>query len=165
MKVRALVFALGLAATLAACGQSTTATTTGTATNEELTPANLQIDIGRTGAMLGNVRAITEELPAAVETDPTALREMARALRETVWEYNLERSRLCGRGLYTAVSCGSAYEPVWIAEAANSEPTLEILNERAEGLRAEVSRFEGAICDDARSKVPENERMAVCPME
>ncbi|WP_395645537.1 hypothetical protein [Terricaulis sp.] len=164
MKLRASVIALALVSILAACGQSNTASSTAT-TSEELTPANLQIDIGRTGAMLGNVRAITEDLPAGVETDPTALRELARALRETVWEYNLERSRLCGKGLYTAVSCGPAYEPVWIAEAADSEPTLEILNERAEGLRAEVSRFEGAICDDARSKVPENERMAVCPME
>ena len=164
MKLRALVFALAMVATLAACGQSNTASTTAT-TAEELTPANLQIEIGRTGAMLGNVRAVTENIPPGVENDPTALREMARALRETVWEYNLERSRLCGKGLYTAVSCGSAYEPVWIAEAADSEPTLEILNERAQGLRAEVSRFEGAICDDARSKVPESERMAVCPME
>lgn len=161
MKLRALVFALALAA----CGQSNTATGTATTAPEELTPQTLQIDIGRTGAMISNVRAITEEMPAAQENDPTALREMARALREAVWQYNLERSRLCGNGLYTTVSCGAAYQPVWIGETPDSEPTLEILNERNEGLRAEVSRFEEAICNDARSKVPENERMSVCPME
>lgn len=160
MKLRALVFALALAA----CGQSNTASTTAT-TAEELTPQTLQIDIGRTEAMISNVRAVTEEMPAVTDPDPTTLREMARALREAVWEYNLERSRLCGRGLYTQVSCGNAYAPVWIGEAADSEPTLQILNERNEGLRAEVSRFEEAICNDARARVPENERMAICPME
>lgn len=161
MNLRVLVFALALAA----CGQSNPTSGRSTTTTEELTPQTLQIDIGRTGAMLSNVRALTEEMPAVQENDPTALREMARALREAVWEYNLERSRLCGMGLYTTVSCGAAYQPVWIGETPDSEPTLQILNERNQGLRAEVSRFEEAICNDARQRVPENERMAVCPME
>ena len=35
--------------------------------------------------------------------DPTDPKELARALRETVWQYNVERSELCGENLYTDV--------------------------------------------------------------
>ncbi|MEZ5958207.1 MAG: hypothetical protein R3C27_13460 [Hyphomonadaceae bacterium] len=96
MKLRAIVLALALAA----CGQ------TGEQQDVPTAPAgpdpfNLNIEIGRYGAMLSQVHDQTFERPGSGEPEVTSPRELARRLRETVWEYNLERSRNCARGLYS----------------------------------------------------------------
>src|SRR5262249_22930813 len=117
MKLRVLILALALAA----CGQN--ATKGAHAPAEPATPEDLQIQIGRYGVMLDQVRSLTSERPGANELAPTDPRAMARALREAVWQYNQERSSLCGRGLFTDVACGPAYEPVWISEAADAAPS------------------------------------------
>jgi hypothetical protein len=122
MKFRAML----LAVALAACGQ------TGEKGAEappvdQLDPFTLNIEIGRYGAMLSQVEDHTSQRPGVGEPDPAAPRELARSLRETVWEYNVQRSELCAKGLFTDVACGPAYEPVWIAEPDTVEPTMMLV--------------------------------------
>jgi hypothetical protein len=161
MKLRALIFAVALAA----CGQTGEKGPAAPATPGAPDPFELSIEIGRAGAMLSTVESLTEERPGAAEAESTAPTELARSLRETVWEYNVQRSELCAKGLFTEVACGPAYEPVWISEPADAAPTLEEIQTRARAVHEEVQRLWGAVCDDARSRVPEDEQMAVCPME
>jgi len=160
MKLRAIVLALALAA----CGQTgeQAEVPTGPAGPD---PATLNIEIGRFGAMLSQVSEQTVERPGNIEPEVTEQRDLARRLREAVWTYNIQRSQLCAKGLFTEVACGSAYEPVWIAEPDTVEPTLEEIQSRSDALGVEVQRLWGVVCDDAKSRVPEEERMAVCPME
>jgi hypothetical protein len=152
---------------LAACRQQTEeAPQAPAAESQAPDPADLHIEIGRYGVMLNQVHDLTFERPGAAEADPVQPRELGRALREAVWEYNLERSRLCGKGLFTDVACGPAYEPVWISEPSNVEPTLVEVQSRSQALGEEVMRFWSAVCDDARSRVQDQqERMTVCAIE
>ena len=126
----------------------------------------LQIDIDRYSYMLDQTRELTAERTGSADPDLTAPTELARALRETVWEYNLERSQLCARGLFVDVACGPALEPVWMSEPATAEPSLEDLQLRAEGVGAEVMRFWDAVCEDARTRTEDEEaRRLVCAIE
>jgi hypothetical protein len=160
-QLRALLLALALAA----CGQGAQAPAPAQAPEAE-DPLNIQIEVGRYGVMLGHVADLTADRPGVGEADPAQSREIARALRETVWRYNLERSRLCARGLFSDVACGPAYEPVWIAEPANAEPALTELQARSDALGGEVMRFWDAVCEDARTREPdEDARRMVCAIE
>ncbi|MEZ5973079.1 MAG: hypothetical protein R3C31_14810 [Hyphomonadaceae bacterium] len=161
MKLRVIVLALALAA----CGQTGEQGGETSTTPAHPDPFNLNIEIGRYGAMLSQVNDQTAERPGSTEPEVTSQRELARRLREAVWNYNIQRSQLCAKGLFTEVACGSAYEPVWISEPNTVEPTLEEIQSRADALGSEVQTLWGAVCDDARSRVPEEERMSVCPME
>jgi hypothetical protein len=157
MKIRAILLALALTA----CGQSAEKAP---AAPEAPDPFDLNIEIGRYGVMLSHVQQLTRERPGSVEVEVTDPGDLARRLRETVWEYNLERSQLCARGLFTDVACGAPYDPVWISETAT--PTLDELQSRSTSLGEEVMRFWDAVCDDARSRVEdEQERMYVCAIE
>ena len=161
MKACAIVLALALAA----CGQGAEKAPPAPA-GQAANPFDLHIEIGRYGVMLDQVQRHTAERPGMGEPEPQAPRELARALRETVWEYNLERSQLCAKGLFTDVACGPAYEPVWISEPASAEPTLADLQTRSNGLGEEVMRFWGAVCEDAASRVEDaQEKMYVCAIE
>jgi hypothetical protein len=161
---RACVVVLALIA-LAACNQQPAGQPKQTAP-EAVTPFDLNIEIGRYGVMLQQVGNITTEVPNAAELEPEAPRAMARSLRETVWEYNLARSRLCARGLYMEASCGPAYEPVWISDPATAEPALEELKARADALGAEVQPFWNVVCEDIRARTTdEQEKMYVCAIE
>lgn len=159
---RAIFLALFL---LAACGQSTA--TKAPEPPHELNPQDVQIEIGRYGVMLDHVTSLTSETPAATaEADPTAAVQLARRLRETAWRYNLERSQLCEKGLYTAVSCGPVFNPVWLADAPDAQPTLQELKQRADALGAEVQPFWTAVCEDARThETDEQAKMYVCAIE
>lgn len=164
MKTRAIYLALLL---IAACGQSTTTKAPEPAPHE-LNPQDLHIEIGRYGVMLSHVTNLTHEMaPAAnVPSDPATPVALARQLRETVWEYNLERSRLCSDGLYTAVSCGPVFNPVWLADAADAEPTLQELKQRADAVGAEVMPFWNAVCEDVRAHETDDQaKMTVCAIE
>ncbi|MEZ5994742.1 MAG: hypothetical protein R3C25_03235 [Hyphomonadaceae bacterium] len=161
MKLRAIVLALALAA----CGQGGEQQAETPAAPAGPDPFNLNIEIGRAGAMLGQVHDLTFERPGSGEGEVTDPRELARNLRETVWELNIERSRLCAKGLFTEVACAPAYEPVWISEPASAQPTLEEIQSRANAVGEEVNRLWGAVCDDARSRAPEEERSVICGME
>ena len=160
MKFRAIVLALALAA----CGQ------TGEQPDVPTAPAgpdpfNLNIEIGRYGAMIGQVNGHTAERPGA-EPEVTEARDLARRLRETVWEYNIERSKICAKGLFTEITCTPAYEPVWIAEPPTAEPTMEEIQTRADAVGAEVMRLWDAVCEDARTRATsDEERQVACAME
>lgn len=162
MKLRAIVLALALAA----CGQ------TGEKQGEVPTgpagpdPFTLNIEIGRYGAMLSQVHDQTFERPGSGEPEVTEPRDLARRLRETVWQYNLERSRNCARGLYAEITCGPAYEPVWIAESSEIEPTLDEIQSRTDAVGQEVMRLWNAVCEDARARATtDEERQLACAME
>jgi hypothetical protein len=162
MKLRAMVLALALAA----CGQ------TGEKQGEVPTgpagpdPSTLNIEIGRYGAMLGQVTGHTEERPGSAEPEVTAPGDLARRLRETVWRYNIERSQICAKGLFTELTCTPAYEPVWISEPPNAEPTLEEIQTRSEAVGQEVMTLWDAVCEDARTRAAsEDERQVACAME
>jgi hypothetical protein len=160
MKLRALI----LATCLAACGQPAEQAKAPDAP-EAPNPFDLNIEIGRYGVMLNQVGEHTRERPGA-DPEVTEPRELARRLRETVWEYNLERSRLCAKGLFAEVTCGPAYEPVWISELETTAPSLEDLQTRSDAVGAEVMRLWNTVCEDARSRVEdEQERMYVCAIE
>ena len=160
MKLRALVLAI----CLAACGQPTEKAKTPEPPAAP-DPFELNIEIGRYGAMLGSVGDLTRERPGA-DPEVTEPRDLARRLRETVWEYNLQRSHLCAKGLYTEITCGPAYAPVWISEPETTEPSLEDLQTRANAVGDEVRRLWDTVCEDARSRAQdEQERGQVCAME
>ena len=156
---RALLCVLAIAA-LVACKPN--ATTQPQAHN----PQDLHIEIGRFGAMLSETAGLTENKPGTSMADPADPKELARMLRETVWRYNGQRSDLCGKNLYVEVSCGPAFEPVWMSEPADAAPSFDELKQRSDAVGGEVQRFWDAICEDARAGVTgQTEKMAVCPME
>lgn len=160
--MRALVLALALG--LAACGQNAEKAAPPEQA-EQPNPFILQTEIGRYSVMLQQVDDLTQESPDAADIDYTAQTSLARHLRHVVWRYNLERSSLCERGLYTTVACGPAYEPVWLSEPADAAPSLEDLQTRSSAVGEEVMRFWDAVCADARTRAPEDEQSSVCGIE
>ena len=142
MKLRAIVLALALAA----CGQTSeqqAQVPTGPAGPD---PFNLNIEVGRWSAMLHEVNDQTVERPGSAEPEITAPRDLARRLREAVWTYNIQRSQLCSKGLFTEVACGAAYEPVWISEPETVEPTLEEIQSRSDALAFTAFGFGALAC-------------------
>lgn len=161
MKLRALVLAL----CVGACGQIGEKAKAPPQPGEAADPATLNIEIGRYRAMLDQVTEQTAERPGVAE-EVEEPRVLARRLRETVWAYNLERSRLCAKGLYAEVTCGPPLAPVWISEPETAVPSVEDLQIRSAAVGTEVMRLWDAVCEDSRSRVAdEQERMLVCPME
>lgn len=147
---------------LAACGQQTGEKAEAP---RPVQPVDLQIEIGRYGVMLDQVQNLTAELPSAADPDAEAPQTLARGLRETVWQYNLARSRLCARGLYPEVSCGPAFEPTWISDLTSAEPPLEEIQSRAHAVSELVTPFWETVCTDVRERTVEAERAYVCAME
>lgn len=163
MQIRTLVIAAAVA--LAACGQGASAPEA-TAPNEPPEEMGLNIEVGRYGVMLSQVRTLTAERPGVTEMAPTDTRDISRRLREAVWELNLERSSLCARGLYVEATCAPAYQPVWIGEPATHAPTLEELRVRSDALGAEIMRLWNIACEEARAAEPdEQERQFICAIE
>jgi hypothetical protein len=135
---------------------------------EPIDPFGLHIEIGRWSVMNGRVRELTfdDQRPApTVEIDYNDPSVMARALRTEVWEYNALSASLCDEGRFTALTCVRAYNPSWLGEAPNVRPSLAALQTRSNAVGERVMPLWDALCDEARAKVPEDERMAVCPME
>lgn len=162
MKMRAIILALALAA----CGQTGEKGGQAPENNGAPDPFEMNIEIGRYGVMLSQIHSLTGDRPGAAEAEVTEPRDLARRLRETVWEYNLERSSLCRRGLFTELACAPAYQPVWIGETADAAPTLEELQTRSRAVGDEVQRFWNAVCEDARSRETNEEaRGYVCAIE
>lgn len=159
MKLRVLLLAL----CVGACGQI--GEKTEAPADEAPDPFTLNIEIGRYGVMLDQVSELTRARPGAAEAEVTDPRDLARRLRETVWEYNVERSRLCAKGLYTEVSCGPPYQPIWISEPETATPSIEDLQIRSAAVGAEVMRLWEAVCGDARSETGDEQRSTVCAME
>jgi hypothetical protein len=142
----ALVFSV---LALAACKPSGQAGPSG----PHVDPHALQIEIGRYGVMLQ-------------QTGAEDAKELARGLREAVWQYNIQRSQLCARNLFTETTCAPPYEPVWMSEPPNARPTLEQLQQRSAEVGQEVQHFWAVICDDARHRTQDrDERRSICAIE
>jgi hypothetical protein len=163
MKIRTLMLALALTA----CGQNAEKAEAPASPPEQPDAMTLNIEIGRYGVMLSQVHGLSGEGSGAdTVADATDPQIMARALREPVWEFNLERSRLCASGLYTEISCVPAFAPVWIGEPPTATPTLEELQARSNAVGEEVIRLWNTVCEDARAReTDEDARMFVCAME
>lgn len=166
MRTLHLIVFLACAVALGACRPATEKSAEQPVSAAAPDPRDLNVDIGRYGVMLRQVHSLTQDRPGSAELDPTAPRELGRALRESVWQYNVERSNLCAKGLFTEVACGPAYEPVWISEPSDVEPTLQEIQSRSQALGEEIIRFWRTVCDDAESRVADpQERMLVCAIE
>jgi hypothetical protein len=166
--MRALVLAIA-AVSLAACGQpqSPVSQVPPPTQGDTMDPIELEIAVGRYGAMQGQIENLTEEVGIIADLPDEAAqrRDLARKLREEVWRYNFQRSRLCAEGYLTSATCGAAFAPVWLDEPVDAEVTHEILVERAVAVGDVVMPLWNAVCEDAGTRVPEAERMMVCPME
>lgn len=160
MKLRAVL----LAFLLAACGQQGAEKAKAPEAVEQPNPFELQIEIGRYGVMLSQTEELMAERPDLTDLNREAPRELARSLRHVVWQYNLDRSRLCARGLVTEASCGPTYAPVWISEPDTVEPSLQELQTRSAAVGAEVMRFWDAVCADARARQRHDEAQ-ICAIE
>jgi hypothetical protein len=162
MRFQALVLALSLAA----CGQNAPQADAPPPAPEPLNALSLSIEAGRYGVMLSQIHSLTGDRPGAMDTDASDPKDIARRLRETVWEYNLERSSLCARGLFAELACAPAYQPVWIGEPAEVAPTLEELQTRSDAVGEEVQHFWSIVCDDARTRETDADaREYVCAIE
>lgn len=153
-------FAAAALAVIAGC-----ATAAPPASSDPIEPFVLQIDIGRLGVMLGHVEELTREM-AGQDADPESRRELARKLRETVWEYNLARSQLCARGLYTDISCGPAFAPQWLSDRPDVEPPLALLQDRQGVVGARVMQLWDRVCGDARQRAGKpDDVVEICGIE
>lgn len=144
MRLGALVLVLALAA----CNQQP-------AEPPPPNPANMSVDITRYGEMLGQVEALTADMPTTSNIAASDPRALARGLREAVWAYNLERSRLCGRGVLPEASCGAPFLPAWINEAPDTELTVDMLAERQGAVSSLVAPFWQAVCASAQARAVE----------
>lgn len=159
MKVRAILLAVALAACSPA-GQN------GPEAPQAPTPETLDAELERYGVMLTQVENLTVARPGAAEIVATEIPALSRALRERVWELNTTRSQLCSRGLFTDVSCRAPYDPVWMAEPPEAQPTVEELKVRADAVGAEVTAFWEAVCADARARAAtDQDRARVCAID
>lgn len=162
--MRHILFAGLAAAALVGCSRPEPAAPAPEA--ERVQPFDLHIEIGRYGVMLDQVADIGDRTSAADAADPEDPRALARALREAAWDYNLKRSRLCAANFMPEVSCGPAYNPVWLADPADAEVSLEALQGRAQELGERVMPLWNAVCDHARAQVTdEDEQRLVCAIE
>lgn len=162
--MRQLFYSCIAIAALAACGP--TPVEKAPPEPQAIEPFDLHIDVGRYGAMLHTVSELTAERAYSASVDDVVdARSMARDLRENAWEYNLLRSRLCARNIHPEASCGPAFNPVWLADPADAEVSLEEIRTRNQAFGAEINPLWGAVCDEAAAQVPEDEKMSVCPVE
>lgn len=163
--MRQILFVAFVMGALVACGQNPPPAPAPEA--EQIQPFDLHIEIGRYGYMLSQVHDIANPdglVPS--DENPEEPRALARALRETVWEYNIERSRLCARNYLPEASCGPSYNPVWLADPADAEVSLADLKTRADAVGEQVLPLWNAICEDARARVAdEEEQRLVCAIE
>jgi hypothetical protein len=161
MRVLAVVV-LASALALGACKPPGPADSTGS----RVDPHALQIEIGRYHVMLRQAAELSSTQLGAPDAGVEDPKELARGLREAVWQYNIQRSQLCARNLYTETSCGPAFEPTWISEPSDARPTPEQLQQRSAEVGQEVQRFWGAICDAARrSEQDREQRRLICAIE
>lgn len=135
---------------------------------EDADPHGLGIEIGRYGVMLHQTAELTDgaDPPVVEGTDINQQRELARDLREQVWTYNLQRSRVCAAGVVTSASCGPAFAPAWLTESPAAAPSFVELARRSRAVGGVIMPFWNAVCADAAQKVAdEQERMYVCAIE
>lgn len=129
-------------------------------------PHALQVEIGRYGVMLQQTGHLTETQVGAPDASAQDAKELARGLREAVWTYNIQRSQLCARNLFTETTCAPPFEPVWISEPPNTRPAPEQLQQRSQEVGQEIRHFWSVICDDARHRALDRaQQRTICAIE
>src|SRR5262249_4574112 len=97
---------LALAVLVAMLGACRPPGQTGPSSAAHVDPHALEVDINRYGAMLHQTGQLTATEIGAPDASAQDAKELARGLREAVWQYNIQRSQLCARNLFTETSCG-----------------------------------------------------------
>jgi hypothetical protein len=122
---------------------------------------------GYSSAMLYRLREISELQSSGSERDrPVDTRAWATALRQTVWELNVESANMCAKGLYTRQSCLPALDPPWLTEAQDTSPTEKELQRRADWVNAHVQRLWDGVCEDFKKSHPDpDDYMGYCSIE
>lgn len=156
---------LALAVLVAVLGACRPPGQTGQSGAAHVDPHALEVDISRYATMLHQTGELTSTEIGAPDASAQDAKELARGLREAVWQYNIQRSQLCARNLFTETSCGPAFEPVWISEPPNTRPTPEQLQMRSTEVSQVVQPFWNAICEEARRRTPDQGRRTVCAIQ
>jgi hypothetical protein len=139
------------------------------AQSERVDPHVLSIEIGRWGVMLSQIEDYRPWADRETETPVQERVRLAAELREQVWRYNAERTRICSEGAITSASCGASYLPAWLNEAPGAAPTLETLQSRSDEVAKRVGPLWDAACEQMHAHPDERmnaeEQPDICPME
>jgi len=129
--------------------------------------SDMQLEDYRSSVILYRLRELIEVQSSGARQDaPPAARAWATALRQTVWEYNVESANMCMKGLSTRLSCLPALDPPWLTESANASPTEKELLRRADWLEERVIGLWDAACEEFRKSNPSPENyMGYCSIE
>ena len=133
--------------------------------------SDMQLEDYRSSVILYSLRELIEIQSSGARQDappdaPPDARAWATALRQTVWEYNVESANMCMKGLSTRLSCLPALDPPWLTESANSSPTEKELLRRADWLEEKVIGLWDAACEEFRKSNPSPEDyMGYCSIE
>ena len=170
-----MMMAAGVAA-MALLGGCATTMKTGTSAIEhgaalDTDPNNLQIEIGRYSALLGQVvehTGVSYE-HTAHDAPPDGAEALMAQLKDAVTDYNAVRGALCAsksEATYKAIraaSCNAALHPRWVDHGA---PTYVTVAQRSSETGGPIIGLWGAVCDEARRLAPADQKdEPVCPME
>lgn len=132
-------------------------------------PNTLDIEIGRYGALLGQVVEYTGiAVPQGdAGSPPEGPDGRMRALRGAVTEYNSVRRALCasraGATTYVAAragACGADWRPSW----SDGPVTDAVVARRSRAAGGRIIGLWGAVCDEAR-RLERDPDVMICPME
>ncbi len=134
-------------------------------------PNNLQIEIGRYSALLGQVVEHTGVAyeHTAHDAPPEGAEALMAQLFDAVKDYNAVRAALCAskpQPAYTAIrvaSCHAGFRPGWNDRAAPSYVTIA---KRSHEAGAPIIGLWDEVCGEARRLQPADQKdEPVCPME
>ena len=119
------------------------------------------------GVILDRLRDLIKFPSSESQQDErTDARGWAAALRQTVWEYNVESANMCAKSLYTKVSCLPALDPPWLTEPPDKSPTAKELERRADWVMRRVERLWDGACEDFQKSHPDSDDyMEYCSIE
>ena len=157
---------------MALLGGCATTTKTGTpAATLDTDPNNLQIEIGRYSALLGQVvehTGVSYE-HTAHDAPPDGAEALMAQLHDAVTDYNSVRGALCAsksESTYKAIraaSCNATLRIVWNDKAA---PSYYKIAERSHEVGGPIIGLWNSVCDEARRLQPADQKdEPVCPME
>lgn len=168
MRSLVMIFALNLAACTPVAPPPAPAQGGEAATAEAIDPMNLQIEVGRWGAMVSQIEEYTPTPlnPPAPEAERAA---MNASLRRTWGEAIAARAALCAGGWKVETTCQQGLLiPSWLSsEPFQTAPTIAELQARSDALGAFVMPLWEEICAEQKAKHKEgsDDALMTCPME
>ena len=166
-----MMAAAGMAAMALLGGCATTTKTEAPAAALDTDPNNLQIEIGRYSALLGQVvehTGVSYE-HTAHDAPPDGAEALMAQLHDAVTDYNAVRGALCvskSEPTYKAIraaSCDAGLRIVWNDKAA---PSYYRIARRSQEVGTPIVGLWESVCDEARRLVPADQKdEPVCPME